>query len=313
MSSKRGGSRKHQSCGDVTIYESADADVKLQRLKKSNLISREKTFDEIPEITDEDIIEKKKRNRKKSARSEYEDDHSFSDYPIDIWFLISEHVKPEDIKNFSLICTKTLCVVSSAKFWFYLYRKHYNSDVTLPLRLQPDCMVRLGGLRAYTIRSLFYTYPQFVNRIKNVTEYDYQVLLRKQCVGMWYKQDKSDWIFCFKFKHRMVTGNRLSSHVEKKIKKRDILEMLTDIFMNKEEGCQVLTITTKSFRPLPFFSETPYLSSIIQSLSHGFTQNKIKLEFSDKCSTYLASVVYDPASFIRVLDWWHPNYESTFT
>lgn len=51
------------------------------------------------------------------------DDHSGIDYPIDIWFLISEFLHPEDVGTFAGICKTTLAVVSTAEFWSNLYKR----------------------------------------------------------------------------------------------------------------------------------------------------------------------------------------------
>lgn len=211
-------------------------------MKKGHLINREKTFDNTPVITEYDILDdgkKKKRNRRKNAIEN--EDHIYFDYPIDIWFLISEYIQPEDVKTFSLICLKTNLVISTAKFWFYLYRKHYNRHIELPSRLQPGCMVRLGELKACTIRSLFYTYPSFVNRLSSLRNQDYQNLIKLPCIGVWYKQDGNDWLFYFKFKQRQLTDSRYA-YVEENIKRKDVLQMATDIFLNAEDGCKILMV-----------------------------------------------------------------------
>ena len=44
-------------------------------------------------------------------------------YPVDLWFLISQHVEPEQVKCFSMICRGTLYVTSTKQFWLDLYRR----------------------------------------------------------------------------------------------------------------------------------------------------------------------------------------------
>jgi hypothetical protein len=71
------------------------------------------------------ILKRHPRRRKKTA-SESGDDVGV-EYPLDIWFLISEHIRPEDVSTFARICKSALHVVSTAKFWFHLYRRYkYN-------------------------------------------------------------------------------------------------------------------------------------------------------------------------------------------
>ena len=53
------------------------------------------------------------------------------EYPLDVWFLISEHIAPEDVANFACICKSTLYVVNSAKFWYMLYKRYSNDSSPL--------------------------------------------------------------------------------------------------------------------------------------------------------------------------------------
>jgi hypothetical protein len=70
-------------------------------------------------------VKKHPHRRKKTAS--VGDDDSGMEYPIDIWFLISEHIRPEDVSTFACICKSALLVVSTAKFWFYLYRRYKHN------------------------------------------------------------------------------------------------------------------------------------------------------------------------------------------
>jgi hypothetical protein len=66
------------------------------------------------------IVKRNPRRRKKTAS---EGDGGV-EYPLDIWFLISEYILPEDVSTFSRICKSALHVVGTAKFWFHLYRRY---------------------------------------------------------------------------------------------------------------------------------------------------------------------------------------------
>lgn len=275
-------------------------------------MTREKSFDQVAVDTmdvEDDIngITRRPRNRNKSNADD--DNRVYNEFHIDIWFLVSEHLRPEDVGCFAKICKNTANVVSSAKFWTHLYKKYFKFVETIPERLQPDSMVRVGGLRASVIRSLYYTYDPFVERLKTNAKQNYQCLLRKVCVTSWCRPaNKANYSFCFKFKQKMMEGSRCADS-ELKIKKKRVFDYYSDVFMNTEEGCQLLVVTTSSFRPLPnFFGHIPYLSSIVQNLSQGFTQNKLKLEFADNFRNNLGTVVYDPVLNIKVLDWWNPEY-----
>lgn len=46
-----------------------------------------------------------------------------TDYPIDLWHLVSIHIDPEDILRFALISKRTYYVVNTVSFWIQLFRK----------------------------------------------------------------------------------------------------------------------------------------------------------------------------------------------
>lgn len=52
-----------------------------------------------------------------------ENNNEYTEYPIKIWLLLAEYIRPEDVKSFSLICKTTLSVVNTASFWIRLYKR----------------------------------------------------------------------------------------------------------------------------------------------------------------------------------------------
>lgn len=222
-SSKKAGRRmsshknSNKDLGDVTLNDYANSSISKGkgRLKKaaSNSVVREVKqlttetdnrawyekledyegdFEFVEEDGEDDeravIVKRNPRRRKKTA-SEGDGDGGGVEYPLDIWFLISEHILPEDVSVFARICKSALHVVTTAKFWFYMYRRHYKTVPNLPERLQPECMMRLYGLRARVIRALHYTYPPFVNKVKAVTTFECEPhsLTKRQCILMWHQ------------------------------------------------------------------------------------------------------------------------------
>ena len=69
------------------------------------------------------VMRRQPRHRKKTSSESEVPDSGGVDYPLDIWFLLSEHIRPEDISTFARICKSALHVVNTAKFWFHLYRR----------------------------------------------------------------------------------------------------------------------------------------------------------------------------------------------
>ncbi len=171
-----------------------------------------------------------------------EDDHIYSNYPVDIWFLISNHIYPEDVGRFSLICRTTRYICSTPSFWFSLYKRYYRHlyDRIVPIRLQPDCMVRLHGLRACAIRSLFFTYKPFVDRLPALVKQDFHNLKSFWIVSSWVAPDKNDWTFCYKLRNEKPT---LTDNNNDDGGSGSSLNNFRDIFYNPEKGCKVLVVS----------------------------------------------------------------------
>lgn len=66
---------------------------------------------------------KKTSHKKKMELPEKSEDDTGFIYPTEIWFLISDHIRPEDVGVFSAICRDSFAVVHTAKFWFGLYKR----------------------------------------------------------------------------------------------------------------------------------------------------------------------------------------------
>ena len=44
-------------------------------------------------------------------------------YPLDVWFLLSLHIEPENIGIFALLCRDSYHTTQSCLFWKNLYRR----------------------------------------------------------------------------------------------------------------------------------------------------------------------------------------------
>lgn len=166
-------------------------------------------------------------------------DQLFANYPVDIWFLIAQHVHPEDVGLFSSICRTTASICATPGFWFSLYKRFYRNgnESTVPVRLQPDCMVRLHSLRACVIRSLFFTYKPFVERLPALAKQDFHNLKSFWVVSSWVATDKNDWTFCYKLRS---DPPKLADRTEHS---GGSVNNFRDIFFNPENGCKVLVVS----------------------------------------------------------------------
>lgn len=254
------------------------------------------------------LVVKNGARRRKKTLTESSTGSEGVEYPLDIWFLISEYIRPEDVGTFSRICQSTYHVVSSAKFWFSIYKRYYKKGLKIPERLQPECMVRHYGLRACVVRALYFMYPPFVTKAKTIIgfEADPHQLIKRQCVLVWQEKFKNQWVFCFKLR-------KVDHSVKKDSKKRNLMELLDDVFANSEEGCKVLQVTSTNYVPTPMVLGQTLLT-VSLTLDHVL-RSKLQLVFGSgpRCAAEAGSVsvILSPVMKVRVLDWWHPLYPHT--
>ncbi|KAJ6646241.1 Transmembrane protein [Pseudolycoriella hygida] len=305
MTKKGRKSRSHSRNADVTIREFADSRTITNRSKKTSLEVIEEMFD-LPDIDDLDDEGRRIAKPAKQPLDSTPEDHVYSTYPVDIWFLIAEQIRPEDVGRFSLICKTTASVVATPSFWFSMYKRHYTktNDSLIPVRLQPDCMVRWQGLRSCVIRSLFFTYKPFVERLPALAKQDFHSLKSFWIVSSWVQPDKDDWTFCYKLRNHMPRPTECNRGFNN----------YRDIFFNPENGCKVLVVTTKKYCPLPDLrGSTSYvLTSINYCLTTNLRDYRLTLVFSNyqkqKVHSTVKTVVYEPVMLVQVLDWWTPAY-----
>lgn len=322
---------------ELTINDFANATCPRGRFRKAVTTKvikcKENTLDQI-DIDESFTHNNNNRRKKKCKEMEKEDpNHIYNDYHIDIWFLISEYIEPEDVGRFALICKKTDAVVSSAKFWYNLYRKYYSSSVGLPQRLQPECMVRLGELRAKVICSLFYTYLPFVRRLKLPPNLN--ILINLECTSTWHKQEDKTWIFCYRFVNRIQTRKFPRYEMLKNIKNKkntkktnendsddddvfnlddddcfdEFISQFNNIYDNPSEGHHLLVVFTKRFIPFPKFNgQKAFLNSARKPISNDLRNFNLELKFNNYRNEIINTVLYDDVLKFRIINWWHPDY-----
>ncbi|XP_012259822.2 transmembrane protein 183 isoform X2 [Athalia rosae] len=234
-------------------------------------------------------------------------------YPLDVWFLISEYIRPEDVGRFAGICKSAFHVVNTAKFWFHMYKRFYKSSAGLPERLQPECMVRLYGLRTCVIRTLHYSYfPQKIDTqvLDASVQEDPHSLLKRQCCLMWHQKGKNQWFFFFKLKEVTLSSRRLSCRNTEVKPRPDLIEMLEDVSANPEDSCKILRVTCSKYTLAPLVIGL-ILQSVSITLSPGFRHHRLHLGFGTALTPKTPAsqvLLLDGVVGVRVLDWWHPLY-----
>lgn len=221
------------------------------RKKIGNIIKTEPLFEPLDIDEDEDVIDctKKWSKQKVTNKNAIEDEHVYNHYSNDIWYLIAEHIQPENVQCFALICKQTYAITTTMKFWRNLYRRYNNPLIDLPVRLQRDCMTRPGGYRACAIRSLFYTYPLFVDRLQIQSNQDTNALIKRHLVHFWYQQiNASKFLYFYKLKRKSSAGSRVYESEQLQRKDNKAMKALRDVYMNSEEGCCLLIVCISNNR-----------------------------------------------------------------
>ncbi|XP_053997739.1 transmembrane protein 183 [Hylaeus anthracinus] len=249
---------------------------------------------------------------RKSRMSQTSTEDEGVDYPLDVWFIISEYISPEAVGKFARICRNSYHVTTTGKFWFHLYKSYYRCVPGLPERLQPHCMVRVHGLRACVIRMLHYTYFVLKREIDDIfyQQDDPHSLVKRRCCLMWHKEGKMRWYFYFKFKEVPNSSrNTLKEKSEITGKKSDFLEMLEDVAANPEEDCKVLRVVCLKYSMLPLVIGL-ILQSVSMTLMPGFKEHRLQLRFgtSNIASSLTNQVVLNGVVHCQILNWWHPLY-----
>lgn len=229
----------------MSVKSFADAKISSKKLRISknanNSLGIESDFEALDITYPETDTKKSKKSPSSDALHEYA-----TVYPNEVWFLISEHIAAEDVGRFALICRQTYHITTTMKFWRHLYLRYYDANVELPVRLQKDCMTRPGGIRACTIRSLFYTYPLLVDRLHPNYYQNTDGLLNRQLMNYWYRQIGHTKVqFFFKFKRRLVDGSRAYQSDQLQRQDHKSLASLRDVYANSEEGCSLLIVSLR--------------------------------------------------------------------
>ncbi|XP_073471749.1 transmembrane protein 183A isoform X2 [Aquarana catesbeiana] len=194
-----------------------------------------------------------RKKKSKKHKETFLEDTTGGDYTIDIWLVLSNYIRPEDVLTFALICKKAWTVTCTAVFWMRLYKRHYRTSTYLPIRLLPECMYRLRSLRACVIRSFYHMYEPFSSRVaKNPTlpESTPSTLLNSKCLLFWCRKvtgnkPESLWDFYFKFKKPpLKQKNHCVNYLQPPTEYKEV-------HYNPDQDCLLLQITTLNFIFIP--------------------------------------------------------------
>ncbi|XP_018412796.1 PREDICTED: transmembrane protein 183-like isoform X2 [Nanorana parkeri] len=244
--------------------------------------------DELEDSETQNGISREKKSKKYKEITNA--DRAGGDYPFDIWLVLANYIRPENVVTFALICKKAWTVTCTAVFWMRLYKRYYRTSTYLPVRLLPECMYRLRSLRACVIRSLYHMYEPFSSRVaKNpaLPESTPSTLLNSNPL---------------KQKNHCVNG--LQPPAEYK-----------EVHYNPDQECCLLQITTLNFIFIPVVMGMT-LTYLTINVSTDMRHHRVRLVFHD-CPVLNrkrprgeqgVQIVLDPVHSVHLLDWWHPKY-----
>mgnify|MGYP001794650801 CR=1 FL=1 len=237
-------------------------------------------------------------------------------YPIDLWFVLSCYIVPEQVQTFALICQGANTVVNTKKFWMRLYWCHCVNPWSLPDRLQPDRIESRPGLKNRIIRALFHCYEPLKYRVLANTAQNESLdhLQFMNCSSIWFKQmilkkQTKVWAFYFKFAKKSDREQHRLRYLSKEwFDKADFINA------NPELDYFVLQVNCMNFLLVPPSAIGQILTSIFINLSQSMRHNCVKMIFHNFRSNrkYKPSngltVTLDPVFDYRVMQWWHPLY-----
>ncbi|CAH1786827.1 unnamed protein product [Owenia fusiformis] len=245
-------------------------------------------------------------------------------YPLDLWFILAQYIRPEDVGLFARLCTSSHYVTHTAGYWNRLYLRYYNHDKELPNDLTLACMERRHGLRSRVIRSLFYLYKPFQDRTKVSTTFEKEAyfLEGSRCILMWHQKIRNSWNFYFKFKlpSESISKCNLLQHISPvKTRRLELLDSFNDVYDNVEKDCCVLAITAKNFISIPVCMGL-VLNKMLVSVSSDMRYQRVRLLFhsqrihmAKEMSDSGVIAVLDPVIDMKVLHWWHPKFPHVVT
>ena len=132
--------------------------------QKENLVPwYERTDFDLPSEEEEDekerLVKGIRKGSKKTPKKENPDHNEYGfTYPLDVWCLLAQYIRPEQVQNFALICKGARDATNMRTFWLRIYKRHISQPMKLPERLQPHRIDCRPGLRARIIRALYHGY-----------------------------------------------------------------------------------------------------------------------------------------------------------
>ncbi|CAL4179410.1 unnamed protein product, partial [Meganyctiphanes norvegica] len=204
-----------------------------------------------------------------------------NDYEITTFMQLCEKIQPEDVGHFAAICQATYYIVTTARFWFSLYKRNHKWVTELPENLNHWNMNHIYGLRASVIRSLYYMYMPFRSKISSekTLSADPTYLLRSQCLLQWQQKRGCHHKYLFKFFHPNCVKKFKGS--VSRLRMPDIAESDSLVHINPDEGCYILEAKCLTLNAMPMVMGE-YLHHAGIGISANLCHHRLRLSFSPR-------------------------------
>jgi len=318
----------------ITINDSANASKVTGRLAKGfyHAVSKRNCDDLFMESSTEinaDAVEKPSLMLEKASSSKLlknankkEDDTflKFNCYSLDLWFLLSEYIDPENVGAFALICHASYFITTTTTFYKRLWQR--CSPLNNPLKCTATEKLicrnmekvflneKKENIRANVIRALHYCYPPFLEQSNlKYLQRDLSMLEGSQCIMQWHNTNNyhslKKYVFCFKFQFGASTTSNIFISQHK----------------TTEDNCCVLHVVCTHFIDL---SRTQVSGLVLTNssitINSDMASQKMKLVFhkfshKTKCPQRMkyqditgVQLVLPCVASHQISQWWEPSY-----
>ncbi|KFD61314.1 hypothetical protein M514_11768 [Trichuris suis] len=240
---------------------------------------------------------------------------SYRSYPADLWHLIAQFIKPEDVCTFALLCRDTAAVVRSAHFWKGIYNRYCAGSSALPDRLNT---IVVDFCLIDNIVALFLS-NEVITKLK-----------RCVCISAWQNRSvdvsprEVQWTYYFRLlmNGRAKQSGRFANRKQTK-SKFNRLKFLDDVNANADEGQLILKIVSSSYAFIPNTVLGGRLINVSTLLGSGLSSTCMCLSFTGTAvvgsksdgtpvgSYCPTSIVISDVTATFAYDWWHSAFPST--
>ncbi|CAD7014250.1 unnamed protein product [Ceratitis capitata] len=259
----------------------------------------------------------------------------YNTIPNEIWYHVADHIPPEYVQTFALICRQTADLVNTRKFWNQLYKNYclkpngdFNWITALPEHLQMHSLRSCDKvtLRARVVESLFLTYLPLSERTAQT--YSLDKLLGYSYVASWHEQENCAWIMCYKFRQKHMQVSKQGVDLTDLFPYENELDDWETLAENKSwfkthytgprndlnEGVSLLIIRCERYIPFP--SQLLYESGESRALLLGIRQmlakdmrgTNLELDFGETPKNVITTVKYPKVMSVKAYPWWYPEF-----